>query len=47
LNKKAKFLAKIHEKCPYCERPFRKKKHAIDSKIVRKWLDVWFNAENS
>jgi len=46
LNKKAEFLAKFHEKCPYCERPFHKPKHAVDSKILKKWLDSWVNAEN-
>jgi len=39
MNERARFLAIFHEKCPYCERKFRKKKHTIDSKIIRKWLD--------
>jgi len=47
MSKKSEFLAKFHDKCPYCERPFRKKKHSVDSKLVKKWLDSWFNAKNS
>jgi len=47
LNKKAVFLAKFHEKCPYCERPFRKKKHFVNEKVMRKLIDSWFNAKNS
>jgi len=47
LNKKAEFLAKFHEKCPYCERPFRKKKYSVNSKIIMKWLDSCFMLKNS
>ena len=40
MTDKAKFLSKFHDKCPYCERPFRKskRKHVVDSKTVNKWF---------
>jgi len=48
LNKKAKTMAKFYEKCPYCERSFRKKNnHFVNDKVMRKLLDSWLNAENS
>lgn len=47
MSEKARFMAKFYEKCPYCERPFRKPRHAINSNLVKKWLDIWFNSENS
>jgi len=44
----SEFLSKIYEKCPCCERPFRKKKsHFVNDKVMRELLDSWFNAENS
>jgi hypothetical protein len=46
MNEKAKFLSLFHKKCPYCERKFRKKKHFVNEKIMRKMLDNWFNPEN-
>jgi len=48
LNERAKFLAISYDKCPYCERTFRKKKQQfVDEKIMKKLLDSWVNKENS
>jgi len=40
-------MAKFYEKCPYCERLFRKKKHFVNDKVMKKLLDSWINAEDS
>jgi uncharacterized protein with PIN domain len=48
MNERARFLAISYEKCPYCERKFwKKKKHFVNDKVMKKLLDSWFNAENS
>lgn len=36
MNEKAKFYARVYGNCPYCERPFRRKKSCLDPKLVRK-----------
>ena len=33
------------DKCPYCDRAFHKPK-SVDSKLVKKWVDSWFNSGN-
>ena len=43
MSEKSRFYAQIYEKCPYCERPFRKSKYSSNSKFVKKWLDSWIN----
>jgi hypothetical protein len=43
LTKRAQFLSKFHKNCPYCERPFSKKKHTVESKIIKTWVDEWWN----
>jgi len=37
----AKFYARVYGKCPYCERPFRKPKHSMNSKRIKKWLELF------
>jgi len=42
--KKAEYLSKIHDKCPYCERPFKEEKPSINKKIVRDMVDNYLNS---
>lgn len=47
MNEKARFYARFYNECPYCKRLFRNKKTTIRSNQIRKWLDGYFNPENS
>jgi hypothetical protein len=38
------YQSKIYDKCPFCDRPYRKRKNTIDKQIVKKWLDNYFNS---
>ena len=38
------YLKKFHDQCPYCERPFSKKKNTVNSKIIRQMVDNYFES---
>lgn len=42
--KKADYLKKFHDQCPYCERPFTKNKNTVNSKIIRDMVDNYLNS---
>lgn len=43
--KKADYLKKFHDKCPYCERPFKKSKYTVDRELVERWVESWLNSQ--
>jgi len=44
MSEKSRYLGRIYDKCPFCERPFRKVKYSVDSKLMKKWLEYRFNS---
>jgi hypothetical protein len=47
MSEKSEFYARIYDKCPYCDRVFRKKEYSSNSKLVRKRLDSSSNLKNT
>ena len=43
MNEKTRFYARFYEKCPYCERSFKKTKYLIQSKQIKEWLELFLN----
>ncbi len=43
MNESTRFYAQFYDKCPCCERPFRKLKPTIQSKQIKKWLELFLN----